>query len=166
VAITPVAAAPHARLRELVTLLLGEERRHLPQRVHAELHHLSEQLLDLGLLGLDEGRVTSVQRELAQLGLRLTERAADLLHGGCVALAQGSDLGHLVVGEAEPPLEVLGPALAPLPRLLGRHRLHLLVKAPTVTALRAALSPLDGKEFQAKRRGVDLIVDVDPVSLL
>ncbi|MCI0340016.1 MAG: primosomal protein N' [Planctomycetales bacterium] len=61
---------------------------------------------------------------------------------------------------------LLGPALAPLPRLLGRHRLHLLVKAPTATALRAALAPLDAKEWQAKKRGVDLIVDVDPVSLL
>ena len=69
-----------------------------------------------------------------------------------------------VVGERHVP--VLGPAPAPMALLRGRHRRHLLVKAPpgpgdqVLPALRRA-----AVEFAAEARGTKVVVDVDPVSL-
>jgi len=59
-------------------------------------------------------------------------------------------------------VRVLGPAEAPIARIKDRYRCHALVKAPDSATLHRALAPLD----RAGARGVTLIVDVDPVSLL
>jgi len=59
-------------------------------------------------------------------------------------------------------VSVLGPAPAPIPRIKDRARWHALVKAPDAGSLHAALAGLDRRRAE----GVELTVDVDPVSLL
>jgi len=61
-------------------------------------------------------------------------------------------------------VRVLGPAPAPLARIKRRYRWHLLATAPGHEALLAALRRAG--EGLRPRRGVQLVVDVDPVSLL
>jgi primosomal protein N' (replication factor Y) len=62
--------------------------------------------------------------------------------------------------------ELLGPAPCPLARLNNKFRFHLLIKAPTTGAVARCLAPLDAPNMQRKARGVQMTVDVDPVSLL
>ncbi len=66
------------------------------------------------------------------------------------------------------PLGLLGPAPAPLARVRGRHRRHLLLKSPpgaaSGTALDAALEHLCA--FSAQRARPRISIDVDPVSML
>jgi len=60
---------------------------------------------------------------------------------------------------------ILGPAApAPIPRLRGRWRAHLLARAGSARALRAALDP--ALDALSPPRGVRLAVDMDPASLL
>ncbi len=79
---------------------------------------------------------------------RLLERMAAALHG-----AQGDRL-----------LQMLGPAPAPLERLEGRYRYHLLLKfapdAEPADALRNALQTLEPRDRAC------LQIDIDPISLL
>jgi primosomal protein N' (replication factor Y) len=58
--------------------------------------------------------------------------------------------------------QLLGPAPAPLYRLKGRWRMHLLVKTPDASALRERLMHLAG----AVSRPLQAIVDVDPVGMM
>jgi primosomal protein N' (replication factor Y) len=57
---------------------------------------------------------------------------------------------------------VLGPAPTAIPRLRGKHRWHVCLKAPDSRQLHDVLAALDGLEA----RRVQVTVDVDPVSLL
>ena len=85
-------------------------------------------------------------------------------------ICQGEDLARTKSAAAEAAaalrgaegVELLGPAEAPIARIQDRHRLHLLLKAPAVAAIHAALDRLPEKTPS----GVDTIVDVDPYSLL
>src|SRR5690606_39170334 len=61
--------------------------------------------------------------------------------------------------------QVLGPAPAPIPRLRGNVRWHLLLKGPDAALLREALRPhVAGLERAGA--GVRISVDVDPQSML
>jgi primosomal protein N' (replication factor Y) len=77
------------------------------------------------------------------------------------AAAQRAAVALRQIGDAD--LQVLGPAPAPLARLKGRFRWHVVVRAPSDTqigtALRSALSALRSAD-----RGV-LTVDVGPMSM-
>ena len=67
------------------------------------------------------------------------------------------------IRENAPALGVLGPAAAPIAKLRGKHRWHLLVRAQPgalQSSLRAALSTLGDLP------SLGLTVDVDPVSLM
>jgi primosomal protein N' (replication factor Y) (superfamily II helicase) len=69
---------------------------------------------------------------------------------------------------AGPPLEVptlLGPAPAPLARLRGRHRHHLLLKSPIGHPLLPALIE-QLAAFAASHARPRVAIDVDPVSML
>jgi primosomal protein N' (replication factor Y) (superfamily II helicase) len=93
------------------------------------------------------------------------------------ALAPARALGDLLRSELRPEDgEVLGPAPAPLSRIKGRHRYHLLVKA---TDLEKATGRLEEsiKAYEVfrnsycrreniAREDISLAVDVDPVTLL
>ena len=57
---------------------------------------------------------------------------------------------------------LLGPAPAPLARLRGLFRHHILLKGPSRAALRAVLTGVG----QRQARGVRTVVDVDPVNML
>lgn len=65
---------------------------------------------------------------------------------------------------SEPRAFVLGPAKAPLYRLRGRYRRHLLVKAPDLEAVLPDLRRL-AASFP-RTRSLQVAVDVDPISLL
>jgi len=69
------------------------------------------------------------------------------------AVAQSADLG----------VQILGPAPAPLERIKGRYRWHVVVKARNPKALGICL---DGLETLAEAARAGLVVDVDPMSLL
>ena len=59
-------------------------------------------------------------------------------------------------------IDVLGPAPAPIARVKGHWRSHVLIKSPDAAAIeKAVAAAADGRLSAAK-----LIVDVDPMSLL
>ena len=60
------------------------------------------------------------------------------------------------------PVSVLGPAEAPIARIKGRRRWHVIIKAPRVSLLHDALRAVDRRRV----KGTHVIVDVDPVALL
>jgi primosomal protein N' (replication factor Y) len=62
-------------------------------------------------------------------------------------------------------LKVLGPAPAPLARLRGRYRFHILLKAPRHDTLRLAIEKLAGTG-PTRGEGNRLAIDVDPVDML
>ena len=59
--------------------------------------------------------------------------------------------------------DLLGPAEAPLSRLKGLTRWHLLIKGPTLSTVRAVVAAALAHPVS---RGVRVTVDVDPVSML
>lgn len=61
--------------------------------------------------------------------------------------------------------QVLGPAPAPLARVRGRFRRHLLLKCPSEAALDEARRALSGLESESGRR-LRFLVDVDPAGML
>ena len=85
-------------------------------------------------------------------------------------LIQGKDAGKVQEAAAALGLAlrstgkatVLGPAEPPIARIQGRHRMQILLKAANVRDLQEALAALPEKSTA----GVDVIVDVDPQSIL
>jgi primosomal protein N' (replication factor Y) (superfamily II helicase) len=75
---------------------------------------------------------------------------------------------HDLIAQGRFPGEVLGPAPAPLARLRGEHRHHLVLKGSDSGAMAAALRAAFTADGARWRRGLDvkLAVDVDPVSIL
>jgi primosomal protein N' (replication factor Y) len=62
-------------------------------------------------------------------------------------------------------VEILGPCEAPLAKLKGKHRYHLLLKSPSSQVLNAFLQHLM-QDLEWLSAGVRLSVDVDPLQLL
>jgi primosomal protein N' (replication factor Y) len=97
------------------------------------------------------------------------------VEGACV---EASDLLRGILEESLPPdrVELLGPASAPLSRLKGKYRYHLLIKSedldPLKPLLRKALSSFEHRKAGVLKghglgkEGLGLAVDVDPASLL
>ena len=68
---------------------------------------------------------------------------------------------------AEGRLAILGPTPAPLERLRGRHRFLILLRGQSGRTVRGiAASTVEKSMPQARRRGVRLLVDVDPYDML
>jgi primosomal protein N' (replication factor Y) len=65
-----------------------------------------------------------------------------------------------------PDMDLLGPAPAPLARLRGQYRVHLLLKAPSRTLLRRALHLLPKHPGRAHGCSIRRIVDIDPLNML
>jgi primosomal protein N' (replication factor Y) len=64
-------------------------------------------------------------------------------------------------------VEILGPAMAPLAKLRGKHRCQMLFKARNRGPLHEFMARLlAAVEKEIPARGVKLIVDVDPVHML
>jgi len=60
---------------------------------------------------------------------------------------------------------ILGPAEAPISKIEGFHRHHILLKAGTSKALEDLLASPAGDAL-AKLKGADATIDVDPLSML
>jgi primosomal protein N' (replication factor Y) len=59
---------------------------------------------------------------------------------------------------------LLGPAPAPVAQIKGRHRMHLMIKAPDARSIRSLLGA--ARELLRGPSGVKVVVDVDPVFML
>lgn len=69
--------------------------------------------------------------------------------------------------ETEIEVSLLGPALAPYERLRGRHRLHILIKAPSAKIISQLAGALNAWKSNLKGfEDLRLSVDVDPGDLL
>jgi primosomal protein N' (replication factor Y) len=80
------------------------------------------------------------------------------------ALRMATELGYLL--QPQPiGMRVMGPAEAPLPRLLSEYRYQILLKAAKRSLLREQINKLRAHAAQEKWRSGALMIDVDPVSL-
>jgi len=77
-----------------------------------------------------------------------------------------ANAGARVIADAvrSPDVELLGPAPSSLPRLRGRHRVQLFLKAPRHGALRAAIDR--ALAAAPVRSSLRVVVDVDPLDLV
>jgi len=102
-------------------------------------------LVLLHLAGNVEGRTREAAEKLAERFRELRERHSDSFQE----------------------LELLGPAAAPLSRIKGKYRWQLLLRAGRSALLReAARQLLEWGTSALKGSGVNLAVDVDPLSLI
>ena len=80
--------------------------------------------------------------------------------------AAGQQAGEALRAETKgSALQVLGPSAAPISMLEGRHRFHLLVKAPDGESLAALFAGPAGRALE-KLKGAEATVDVDPQAML
>ena len=63
-------------------------------------------------------------------------------------------------------IQVFGPTLAPLSRLVGRWRFQLVLRGRDVPRFRAWLDSVQDVLFARPQRGVKMSIDVDPQNLL
>lgn len=95
---------------------------------------------------------------LARILVRGKDPKATLAAAECAAAALRHELKQL-------PIVILGPAEAPISKIEGYHRYHILLKAGTSEAL-AELLGGPGGDALAKLKGADATIDVDPLSML
>jgi primosomal protein N' (replication factor Y) len=93
---------------------------------------------------------------------RVLVRGKDLAKAQAGARQAGEALRAETKGSA---LQVLGPSAAPISMLEGRHRIHLLVKAPDGESLAALFAGPAGRALE-KLKGAEATVDVDPQAML
>jgi len=80
---------------------------------------------------------------------------------------QAAHCADIVRSTGIPGVDVLGPVQAPLSRLKGRYRWHIILKSTSHQALNQTIRlALDRFGGRGTRRSVTLDVDVDPVSML
>lgn len=79
-------------------------------------------------------------------------------------IAAANAMGQIVHDEKLPDMDIVGPSAAPLSRLKGKTRWHMLLKGPYATVMHAVRSMAKEKETLAN--GVQIAIDVDPLSLL
>ena len=83
------------------------------------------------------------------------------------ARAEAEHAARVVLGtDQRRALGVLGPSPAPIERIKGRSRWHVLVRSPSRKALHTALATLRNDLDQRRGRATSVAIDVDPVSLL
>jgi len=114
-----------------------------------------------------EGFVRSELEHRRELGYPPFSRLARIVfQGRCeeeVARVAGQS-GQVVRPLAGSNLEVLGPAPAPITRIKGEARYHLIIKSFDEKALRQALDAIQGA--RRKSASVQAVVDVDPTNML
>jgi len=149
----------------LVTQLTGRAGRgDVPGRVFVQTRHpdhpVWETVGDIARFAETEDRVRRALRypPFSRLVLLRVE-GADRARTRTAA----AELVRTLRGQAPPGVEVLGPAVAPLARLVGRWRLQIILRGQNLKVFRAFLT-----EHHAGWKvphGVRLVVDVDPRSL-
>jgi primosomal protein N' (replication factor Y) len=94
----------------------------------------------------------NVEMKTAEAAQQLAVKCRDLLH----------ERSELFEG-----LEMLGPVAAPLPKVKGKHRWQLLLKSMrSPPLLEAGRELLNWGQTELRGSGVNLVADVDPVSLI
>jgi primosomal protein N' (replication factor Y) len=79
--------------------------------------------------------------------------------------ALGREAASRLREAASPAVRILGPVDPPIARLEGKHRVHILLKAPARHLLHAALSQLlDGP--MGRHAGRTMLVEMDPHNLM
>ncbi|MBI4500733.1 MAG: primosomal protein N' [Gemmatimonadetes bacterium] len=86
---------------------------------------------------------------------------------GAAAVGLAEWLRGLVAARAEGVVEIVGPSPAPLERIKGRWRWHLLVRSPDPSRLGRILRYTAARSPAARaRKNIRVAIDRDPVSLL
>ena len=118
----------------------------------------------LGLRWADAGREAEGRRGL---GYPPFGYLAKLLFQGEDPAKVGKQAGRVAEALRREPggWRVLGPAPSPIARIQGRHRVQILIKAPSRSAVHGALALVKAASIK-KTSGVDQIIDVDPFSML
>jgi primosomal protein N' (replication factor Y) len=96
----------------------------------------------------------------ALAALLVKDRSFDRARGRAAAVAR------IVRGLGSRSLQVLGPAPAPLERLRGEYRVQILLKAASRAEMQGALAAMLAELDRRRERVEDLVIDVDPVSIL
>ncbi len=76
-----------------------------------------------------------------------------------------AELRQLVHQQGQRDLHLLGPTPAPMSLVQGRHRYRILIKAPRQDQIRRLLDPLVPR-IEAAKKGVRVVLDIDPYSML
>ena len=105
-----------------------------------------------------------VREEAARIGEILRQAASADGSGGARDSGDLSELKKTWAGALASRPRILGPAPAPLNRLQGKFRIQILIKSPTSAVNQRLLERV--KDRLKPRRGVDLVLDVDPQSML
>lgn len=74
-----------------------------------------------------------------------------------------NDIAGYLVKYVPEDTEVMGPTDAPIPRVRGRHRMHILLKSPKITKILPLIRYTAGK---LQSGPVTVTVDVDPLDLM
>ncbi len=80
------------------------------------------------------------------------------------AFEKGKEIAQALREAATRPTQVLGPAPAPLSKIRGDYRWHVLVKAPTATAIHEIAARC--RQHLRSSAKVRVVADVDPYSML
>jgi primosomal protein N' (replication factor Y) len=91
--------------------------------------------------------------------LILLELAAE---DSAVLMASAGELASLLTEQSPPETEVLGPVEAPIARIRGQYRAHILLKTRRITALRSLVR----RTLETFSAPVDITADVDPVEMM
>jgi primosomal protein N' (replication factor Y) len=84
-----------------------------------------------------------------------------------VALAEAERIGREISARAgKEPIRLLGPAPAPLERIKGRWRFHVILRGTNRKFLRRLASASVGSMTPGSGKGPDRVIDVDPQDLL
>ena len=118
----------------------------------------------------DRAAYLASERELrSEAGYPPYARLANLIVRGREerAVAERAEALRDALVEAVPGTwRVLGPAPAPLARIKGAHRWHLLIKAPVRAPLARVIGPVLDALPRPPRDSVAVVLDVDPADLL
>lgn len=84
--------------------------------------------------------------------------------GERAAFGRGKEIAQALREASQRPVQVLGPAPAPVSRIRGEYRWHVLLKAPSSKLIHETAAA--AKEHLRSSGKVRVIVDVDPYSML
>lgn len=68
--------------------------------------------------------------------------------------------------EGEAAIDILGPAPAPLTRVKGRYRYHIVIKAASGNRLRCLLQSVATRAEMKSKSGAKVVMDIDPQSMM
>ena len=75
-----------------------------------------------------------------------------------------NNLAEAVRAAAEPSVRILGPAPAPIIKIRNLYRFHLQLRCPHSRPLQSLANTVPGQH--AAPRGIELAIDVDPITML